>query len=289
MSAVASLDGVSKRFGGVAALTDVSLEIRSGRIVALLGPNGAGKTTAIRILLGLRRPDRGRARLFGCDPTAPGTRRRVGVTPQEASFPPTLMVDEIIDLVRGHYSSPLSAAKLAEAFGLPLLRARKAGGLSVGERRRVALALAFVGAPDLVVLDEPSAGLDVEARHESWAAIRDFHEEGGAVLLTTHYLEEAEALAQRVVLLNKGRVIADGSVREVAGSIGITQVRFDAPAVPVLSGALHATRAGSSWTIDCRDADSLVRDLVLADVPFRRLEIRRVSLEQAFLALTGEP
>jgi ABC-2 type transport system ATP-binding protein len=288
MSAAAQLDSVSKRLGGVAALAEVSLEIRSGEVVALLGPNGAGKTTAISILLGLRLPDRGRARLFGADPREPKTRRGVGVTPQEASFPPTVTVDEIIGFVRGHYECPRSTGEIADRFGLMRLRTRKAGGLSAGERRRLALALAFVGGPELVVLDEPSAGLDVEARHGFWVAIREFHEGGGAVLLTTHYLEEAEALAQRVVLLNTGRVIANGSVREVADTIGVTQVRFEAPAVPILSAALNATREGSSWTIDCRDADGLVRELVRANVPFRGLEIRPVSLEQAFLALTDE-
>lgn len=288
MSTAVELQAVSKRFGDCVALTDVSLEVRSGEVIALLGPNGAGKTTAIGILLGLRRPDRGHAWLFGRSPLERCARRRVGVIPQEVGFPPSVTVDEVIDLVRRHYERPHSAEEVAERFGLAHIRARRAGGLSSGERRRLALALAFTGRPDLVVLDEPSAGLDLQARHALWRTVREFGSGGGAVLMTTHYLEEAEAQAQRVVVLNKGRVIAGGSVTDIAGSVGLTQLRFKAASLPDLPGVVHAAREGTEWIVQCRDADAYVRELVRADVLFRGLEIERLSLERAFLALTAD-
>jgi ABC-2 type transport system ATP-binding protein len=287
MTIAALLEDVSKRYGRVVALAGVSLEVRSGEVVALLGPNGAGKTTAINILLGLRKPDAGRACMFGRNPTEPAARRRVGVIPQEIAFPPTVTVDDAIDLVRRHYEQPHLRDEVVERFSLAPIRARRAGGLSSGERRRLGLALAFVGRPDLVVLDEPTAGLDLEARHGFWQEVREFSQRGGAALLTTHYLEEAKALSQRIVLLNKGRVMAAGSVREVAGSIGLARLRFEASSLPDLPGVVHVAREGAEWIVQCRDADALVRELVRADVAFRGLEIQRLSLEHAVLALTG--
>ncbi len=289
MTAVAELDEAWKHFGEVVALAGVSFQIEDGQVAALLGPNGAGKTTAISLLLGLRAPDRGSAHLFGSDPKRSSPRRRLGVTPQDVAFPPTVTVDEVIDLVRRHHLDPYPTGDVLERFGLAKLRRRKAGGLSSGERRRLALALAFAGRPDLVILDEPTAGLDLEARHLFWQTLREFNRGGGAILLTTHYLEEAETLAERVVVLNRGRVIAAGSVSEVAGSIGITRVRFEARSLPALPGIVHAERDGDAWVLDCRDSDAVVRRLVGANVPFRALQIRAVSLEEAFLALTAAP
>ena len=207
----AALRQVTKRFGDRPALDAVDLEIGVGEVVALLGPNGAGKTTAVAILLGLRRPDEGRAELFGADPARPRSRLRVGVTPQETGFPPTLRVREVVDLVRAHFPGPAPAPELLERFGLAELAPRQTGGLSGGERRRLAVALAFAGRPDAVFLDEPTAGLDVESRRTVWSEIERYAGEGGTVLLTTHYLEEAERLAPRVAVLARGRLVADGA------------------------------------------------------------------------------
>ena len=194
------LKGIEKRFGNTTALRGVDLSVAPGEVVALVGPNGAGKTTLVNILLGLRRPDAGTAQLQGS----------VGVTPQQMSFPPTLRVCEIVDFVRRHYPDAEPRADLLERFSLTEIARRQTGGISGGQQRRLAIALAFAGNPKLAVLDEPTAGLDVESRLEVWDAIRAYARAGGAVLLTTHHLEEAEALATRIVVLANGRVVADG-------------------------------------------------------------------------------
>ena len=217
MSALAELVDVSKAFGDSQALAGVDLAVRPCEAVALLGPNGAGKTTALAILLGLRHADSGTARLFDLDPRKVEARRRVGCTPQEMNFPFTLRVGEILDLVSAHFESPLPRDALAERFGLAGLERRQTGGLSGGERRRLACALAFAGDPELVVLDEPSSGLDVEARLALWDTIRDSRR---TIVLTTHSFEEAEALATRIVVLRSGRVVADGSPSQLAAAHG---------------------------------------------------------------------
>ena len=212
----AALRGVTKRFGGLVALEDVDLELRHGEVLALLGPNGAGKTTALSLMLGLRRPDVGRAELFGADPRRAASRVAVGVTPQESGFPPTLRVSEIVELVRAHFSTPVATADLLVRFGLVECARRQAGGLSGGERRRLSVALAFVGNPRAVFLDEPTSGLDVEARRAVWSELEEYAAAGGTILLTTHYLEEAEALASRVALLSRGRIAAEGPPGQLA-------------------------------------------------------------------------
>jgi ABC-type multidrug transport system ATPase subunit/membrane protease YdiL (CAAX protease family) len=202
---------VEKRFGGRVALHPLDLTVERGELVALLGPNGAGKTTFGNLVLGLRRPDRGDVRVFGRDPRHWRARSAVGSTPQEMGFPPTLRGREILELARAHWPSPSSLSLLIDRFGLADVIARQTGALSGGQRRRLALALAFAGDPDLVVLDEPTTGLDVEARRSAWEAITAFRAAGGTVLLATNQLDEADALAQRVVVLSKGTVLADGA------------------------------------------------------------------------------
>jgi ABC-2 type transport system ATP-binding protein len=214
-AAVLEARGVAKRLGRVLALAGVDLALRRGEIVALLGPNGAGKTTFVSIVLGLRRPDAGTVRVLGHDPGSRQARLDVAATPQEMSFPPTLRVREIVDFVLAHRPGRGETAEVLSRFRLEDLSARQAGGLSGGQRRRLAVALAFASQPRLAVLDEPTAGLDVETRLWVWDSVRAYAAAGGSVLLTTHHLEEAEELANRIVVLSHGRVVAEGSAEEL--------------------------------------------------------------------------
>ena len=285
----ASLTAVSKRLGATQALTGVDIAVPRGRVVAVLGPNGAGKSTAISILVGQRRPDAGRAELFGADPRQPAARRRLGVTPQGSDFPRTLAVRDIARLVAAHYPRPRPIASLFETFGLTAIAARQTGGLSGGERRRLAIALAFIGNPDLVILDEPTTGLDVAARRAVWQGATAFVESGGTLVLTTHYLEEAEALAHDLVVIDHGRICAAGGITEIRARVALSRVSFAAPAVPDMPGLAAATYSAGRVSVATTDADALVRDLVARAVPFSELEVRPAPLEDAVLALTSAP
>jgi ABC-2 type transport system ATP-binding protein len=282
-SPLAELREVHKELGGRAALAGASFAVRRGEIVALLGPNGAGKTTAIRILLGLRRPDAGVVRLCGRDPTAAAARRSVGWTPQETDLPETLRVGELVDFTRLHYPHPAPRATVLERFGLDGLARRQAGGLSGGERRRVAVALAFAGEPELVVLDEPGSGLDRSSRGGLWAAIRRSASSGHAVLLATHDLAEAEALATRIVLLQRGRTAFDGTVAEIRRRLGGTVVRIAHQRLPRLENADSIDLLNGSLVLHTHAPDALVRELVGLGTDLRALQVVPVSLEQGLL------
>jgi ABC-2 type transport system ATP-binding protein len=278
---VAELGTATKRFGAVTALDRVSLAIHEGDVLALLGANGAGKTTAIALLLGLRVPDEGRARLFGLEPRRVDARRRIGVVPQEIAFPPTLRVREVLELVRRHYEEPAALDELAARFALERLLRRQLGGLSGGERRLVAVALAFVGVPRLVVLDEPTAGLDTDARVRVWEAVRLHARAGGTVLLTTHHFDEAEALAERVVLLERGIVVEDGTVAAIRRAAGLTRVSFRAPPGLAIDGV---RRDGDLARADVEDAGAFVTALVRRGVRLAELEVRPLNLDEAIAA-----
>jgi ABC-2 type transport system ATP-binding protein len=279
---IAALQNVTKRFGSTVAVSDATFGVDEGEVVALLGPNGAGKTTSLALLLGLRRPDEGRATVFDGDPRRAETRRHVGVTPQEMAFPHALRVAEIVDLVRAHYEHPLARDDVLERFGLEALARRQVGGLSGGERRRVAVALAFAGGTPLVVLDEPTASLDTGARRAVWDEIRAHGAGGGSVLLTTHHLDEAEALASRVVVIERGRIVADSAVAEIKAAAGLTRVRFR---TPLDIRVEKARRDGDHVHLLVPDAGRTVERLVRDGVPLRDLEVRPASLEEALEAL----
>ena len=212
LDAVARLSGVAKRYGSITALDGVDLVLQRGELLAVLGPNGAGKSTSISLLLGLIRPDGGRAELFGMDPQQIDARRRIGVMLQSAMLPPTLRVGELLRLVASYYPHPRPLKESAALAGIDDLLNRAYGKLSGGQQRRVQFALALCGRPELVFLDEPTVGMDIDARRKLWSAMRNLVAEGCSIVLTTHYLEEAEALAQRVVVMAKGRVLSEGSV-----------------------------------------------------------------------------
>ena len=278
----------TRSYGPVIALDGVSLDVPAGQLLGLLGPNGAGKTTLLQLFAGLRRPTSGTVELFGGDPRDAARRRRLGCTPQETGLPPTLRVHEIVEFVAGHFDHPVPTGELLEQFGLTGLERRQSGGLSGGQKRRLAVAVAFAGRPDLVLLDEPTTGLDVEARHALWDAVRRYHQEGGTVVLTSHYLEEVEALAERVVVIDQGRVRADGTIAEVRSLVPAHRVRLRAPDLPDLAGVERSSREGERYELWTADSDSLVRQLVTTGTPFHDLEVATASLEEAFLALTSQ-
>ncbi len=272
----------------VRALDGLSLQVNRNEIFGFLGANGAGKTTAISILLGLRRPDSGSACLVGLDPRRPAARRRIGVTPQELGFPPTLTVEEIVGFVRAHYAHPLEVEEVIGRFGLADVRGRQAGGLSGGQRRRLSVALAFAGRPTVVFLDEPTTGLDVESRRAIWSVIAEFAGAGGTVLLTTHNLDEADALARRVVVMSEGKVIADASPEEIKAHVGLRRIRLPPQALPALAGVIRSADEEGRLVLYVDDAGAVMRELVLAGADLgRRLEVLPVSLEEAFIALTA--
>ncbi|MBX7269504.1 ABC transporter ATP-binding protein [Micromonospora sp. Llam7] len=283
---LARADRASRRYGSVLALDQVNLEVHGGELVGLLGPNGAGKSTLLNLLVGLRKPTSGRVELYGGDPREPASRRQVGVTPQETGLPATLRVGEVVDFVSAHYPDPIPRGELLDRFGLSEQVRRQTGGLSGGQKRRLAVALAFVGRPRLVLLDEPTTGLDVEARHTLWEAIRAFHADGGTVLLSSHYLEEVEALAHRVVVIGRGRVLADDSVDAIRAVVGVRRVSLTADVLPALPGVVRTEQVDGRTHLLTADADQLVRDLVASGVAFRDLEVRPTSLEEAFLTIT---
>jgi ABC-2 type transport system ATP-binding protein len=289
--ALAHVDHVSRRFGAQLALNDVSLTINSGEILGLLGPNGAGKSTLLSLLQGRRRPSSGSVELFGGDPTDARYRAGLGSTPQETALPDTLRVGEVVDLVAAHFAERVPTADLADEFGFADLLHRQCGALSGGQKRRIAVALAFVGRPSLVLLDEPTTGLDVDARHGLWAAIRRHRAAGTTVVVTSHYLEEIEALAERVVVIDRGRVIVDDTldaVRSQVSSSIVTVHTSDADRVRGLPGIVmsQANEAGGRLELTVSDSDAFVRALVTAGLAFEGLTVRGSSLEETFLALT---
>ena len=287
---IAEAIDVSRSYGAVRAVDRVSMRVEAGDTVALLGPNGAGKTTLINLLTGIRRPGSGRVTMCGGDPRDPRSRRWLGVTPQETGLPETLRVREVVAFVAAHFPDPVPTGELLDRFSLGDVAGRQTGGLSGGQKRRLAVALAFVGRPRIVVLDEPTTGLDVQARRSLWDGIRAFHDEGGTVLLSSHNLEEAEALARRVVVLGGGRVLTDDVVGTVRDMIGTRRVSLTVADLPGdLPTVVSRERVDGRTHLLTTDADALVRVLVQRRVGFTDLEVRPASLEEAFLALTNAP
>ncbi len=289
---LAQLRGVTKAYGALRALDGIDLELRSGEVLALLGPNGAGKTTAISLLLGLARADAGSVELFGHDPQDIAARRQIGVMLQDAQLPPTLRVGELLRLTASYYPNPRSVAESAELAGVADLLMRPYGKLSGGQQRRVQFALALCGRPTLLFLDEPTVGMDIEARQKLWAAIRHLIAEGNAVVLTTHYLEEAEALADRVCVMAKGRVISEGSVDALRARVARKRV-WCSTVLPLEQVArwpevADASHDGARLCLSTEFPELLVRRLLAADLQLSALEVRAAGLAEAFTELTRE-
>jgi ABC-2 type transport system ATP-binding protein len=288
---LARLAGVHKRYGKVQALRGVDLELRGGELLALLGPNGAGKTTAIALLLGLLRADGGTVELFGADPQDIAARRNIGVMLQDASLPPTLKVGELLRLTASYYPAPRGVVESAELAGVADLLQRPYAKLSGGQQRRVQFALALCGRPRLLFLDEPTVGMDIQARQKLWSAIRALVADGCAVVLTTHYLEEAEALATRVCVMAHGRIISQGSVDALRARVALKRVRcssrLDVASVAAWPEVVEARMDGDRLWMSTAHAEALLRRLLAADDQLGALEVQAAGLAEAFTELTG--
>jgi ABC-2 type transport system ATP-binding protein len=294
-SAAVAFEQVTKHYGDTAALDGVSIDIPIGQTVALLGPNGAGKSTAINLMLGVLDPTTGSIRTLGLDPREAIADGRVGALLQTSGLPVTARVGELVAFVRRLYPQPLPAAAILDRSGLRGLERRAVETLSGGEAQRLRFAMAIAGDPDLVFLDEPTVGMDVETRRAFWTDIRAFAAEGRTVLFATHYLDEADDAAERIVVLSHGRVAADGSARSIKAQVSDRVVSFTLSAVsPAAIAAIEAMPGVSSVVIDgdriavaTTDTDAVIQQLFEGGLRVRDLEIRGAGLEDAFIALTS--
>lgn len=289
---VARLQGVSKTYGAVTALRNVDFSVRAGELVALLGPNGAGKTTAVKLFLGLAKPVSGSVKVFGGNPVNTQVRMRTGAMLQVAKVPETLRVREHIDLFSSYYPRPLPLAETLAAAGIEDIKNRKFGELSGGQKQRVLFALSICGDPDLLFLDEPSVGLDVEARRLLWEEIRKLVARGKTVLLTTHYLQEADELADRVVVINQGAIIAEGTPAEIKAKTAGKKIRC-VTRIPIeficgLPGVIKVCQDREALEIQVSQAEPVLRELLQQDSGLSGIEITSAGLEDAFLALTQD-
>ncbi|HEX6541918.1 MAG TPA: ABC transporter ATP-binding protein [Ktedonobacterales bacterium] len=287
-----SLRELSKRFGTVQAVNALSLETWQGETVALLGPNGAGKTTTISMLLGLLAPDRGNVSVLGMTPEAAIHSGRIGAMLQEGGLMPGVSVGELLDFVLTLRSSPTTRKQLVATAGLAGLERRRVDRLSGGQTQRLRFAMAIASEPEILVLDEPTAAMDVEARHSFWANMREYTSAGRTVLFATHYLEEAEAFASRVVIISHGQIVADGTVAELKRSAGAQTIHIQAERAAAgildqLPGVTRTEWQGSDVTLTTSDTDATVRALVASEVTWRNLEVRSADLNDIFLALVG--
>ncbi len=278
--------------GPVHAVRGVDIHIAPGETVALLGPNGAGKSTTIDMLLGLTRPDRGEVSLFGGPPRIAVGAGAIGAMLQTGSLIRDLSVRELVTMMASLYPAPLDVPEVLELTGLTKLADHRTQKLSGGETQRARFAISLVGNPRLLVLDEPTVGMDVETRHSFWIIMRSFTARGTTILFATHYLEEADANADRVILMSNGRVVADGATTEVKAMVGSRTIRATLPdadltALAALPGVTSADRHGESVVLICSDSDSAIRQLLDRYPEVRNIEITGAGLEEAFLQLTG--
>jgi len=287
---VARTRNLTKKYGEIVALRNLNFELRAGELLALLGPNGAGKTTLVHMLLGLARPDAGSVSVFGVDPYQGQVQPRLGAMLQVGRVPETLKVREHIDLFSSYYPNPLPMAETLKIAGLMEIKDRPYGELSGGQKQRVLFGIAICGDPDLLFLDEPTVGLDVEARRAMWSQIRSLIARGKTVLLTTHYLNEADALADRILVLDKGAIVAEGTPAEIKSRAIGKQIRctsrLSLEEVRDIAGVLSAKADRNAFELQVSAAEPVVRELLQRDAWLADLEVTNAGLEEAFLALT---
>jgi ABC-2 type transport system ATP-binding protein len=291
-SPVASLHEVTKKFGRQVALDHFSLQLHAGEVVALLGPNGAGKTTAVRLLLGLSEATSGEVKIFGANPRDRVSRMRLGAMLQVGRMPETLRVREHLQLFSSYYAHPRPLNELLTIAGLEGLQERLFGTLSGGQKQRVLFALALCGNPDLICLDEPTLGMDVEARRSMWEQVRKLAAMGKTILLTTHYLEEADALASRIVVIQKGKMIAQGTPAELKTADGSRAIRcitsLRPSRVSAIPGVSSVEQDGLAMLVRTQTPEAVLRIMLQQDETLSGLEVRATALEDAFLALTNQ-
>jgi ABC-2 type transport system ATP-binding protein len=288
------LAGLHKSYGAIEAVAGVGLQVAPGEVVAILGPNGAGKSTTIDMLLGLTRPDSGTVRLFGCPPESAVAAGAVGAMLQTGGLIQNISVEELITMMASLYPNPMPVADVLERAGLTGVAAKTAQKLSGGQTQRVRFGLSLVSNPDLMVLDEPTVGLDVEGRYDFWAAVRGLAAQGRTVVFATHYLEEADAFADRIVLMARGRIVADGSTSEIKGMATSRTIRATLPDVDpaVLErqrGVSRAERHGDTVSLYSADSDAVLRAFLSEYPQARDIEVAGSGLDTAFRALTGDP
>jgi len=290
------LSGLTRRFGSLTAVDGVDLSIRQGEVVALLGPNGAGKSTTIDLALGLSTPTSGTAELFGGDPRDAITGGRVGAMLQGGALLPTLTVAQSVALVASVHKHPLSVAEALERARCTEIAKQKVAKLSGGQKQRARFAVAVVSNPDLLFLDEPTAAMDVEARRIFWQSMRDFTSAGRTVVFATHYLDEADEYADRIVMLSGGRVVADGTPREVKAVVSGRRIRVTfgrdwdaalAASIDALPGVRSVDARGNQALIVTDDSDATLRGLLAEHEDAHDVEVTSQSMDDAFLALTA--
>lgn len=288
MEHIIEVDGVSKIFKNKRAVNNVSFSVKKGEIIALLGPNGAGKTTMISMMLGLCNPSEGKVLIFGESPTHRDVRNRIGAMLQEVSVIDSVSVEEVIDLFCSYYKDPLEKETLLQLANLQSERKKRCEALSGGQKRRLNFALALAGNPDLLFLDEPTVGMDITSRKAFWDTMRMLTSEGKTIILTTHYLEEADALANRILLLANGKVIADRTPNEMKATILQRTISFELKEeVPVsmlrsLPYVNDVSRDEQRIILMTENADATLRDIFMKNVPVIDIAVERGGLDEAF-------
>ncbi|MEM9581609.1 MAG: ABC transporter ATP-binding protein [Pseudomonadota bacterium] len=283
-----SATGLCKRFGALQAVSGINLHLQQGEALGLLGPNGAGKSTTLSMLLGLLKPDGGTAQIFGHPAGSAAARRLIGATPQATELPDQLTPREILDYTAARYGTSANHATLATRFGLKDLMERRVAGFSGGELRRVALALAFVGRPKLVFLDEPTTGLDTASQEQFRQTAQQFVAAGGTLVLTSHHWDEIEAICNTIALIDHGEVVLTGRIEDIRARRSVHRLSFGLTGQDTPPAWMQATRAGNDWHMETADSDAALRRMVREAIPFEGLTLERLKLKDLIHRIRNE-
>jgi len=287
---ILEMNSITKTYGSFKALDNISFDLSAGEIVCFLGPNGAGKTTAISIMLGLKKATSGTVSLFGESPNQAKSRDRIGVMLQESGVPDSLKVSELINLIRATYSYALPTDEILKKADLLEKQNARISTLSGGQKQRLYFALAIAGDPDIVFLDEPTVAMDVQSRQVFWQVLRDFAKLGKSILFSTHYLEEADENADRIIVINKGQIIAQGSPTDIKAVVADKSIRFktDITSLEAKNLGINMQQDGEYSLIYTQNAEETLADLFAKNIKIKDLSVTTTDLEAAFLSLTKE-